>query len=190
MVLWGGVYVEKNIGKTTGWLSYTLSRTKRQIEGVASGNPYLARYDKPHDIALVLSHKFSERLSFSGNWVYATGAAVSFPEGRYIMNGQNIPYYDDSKRNTSRMPDFHRMDLGLTYELNSRWKRYNHEVTLSFYNVYNRKNPFSIEFRQVNNEDPMFNEEQDGPITSTRPAAVKTALFGIIPSVTYNFSFN
>lgn len=182
--------LRKNIGKTTGWLSYTLSRTERQIEGVASGEPYLARYDKPHDIALVLSHKFSERLSFSGNWVYATGAAVSFPEGRYIMNGQNIPFYDDSKRNTSRMPDFHRMDLGLTYKLNSRWKRYNHEITLSFYNVYNRKNPFSIEFRQVNNNDPNFSEAEDGPITSTRPAAVKTALFGIIPSVTYNFSFN
>jgi len=182
--------LRKNIGKTTGWLSYTLSRTERQIEGVASGEPYLARYDKPHDIALVLSHKFSERLSFSGNWVYATGAAVSFPEGRYIMNGQNIPFYDDSKRNTSRMPDFHRMDLGLTYELNSRWKRYNHEIALSFYNVYNRKNPFSIEFRQVNNDDPMFDSEQDGPINSTRPAAVKTALFGIIPSITYNFSLN
>jgi hypothetical protein len=106
------------------------------------------------------------------------------------MNGQNIPFYDDSKRNTSRMPNFHRMDLGLTYELKSRWKRYDHEISLSFYNAYNRKNPFSIEFRQVNNEDPQFNAEEDGPITSTRPAAVKTSLFGIIPSVTYNFSFN
>jgi hypothetical protein len=182
--------LRKNIGKTSGWLSYTLSRTQRQIEGVANGNPYLTRYDKPHDIALVLSHEFSDRLSFSGNWVYATGAAVTFPEGRYTINGQNIPYYDDSKRNTSRMPDFHRLDLGLTYELNSRWKRYNHEINVSFYNVYNRKNPFSIEFRQVNNNDPTFSSSEDGPITSTRPAAVKTALFGIIPSLTYNFSFN
>ncbi|WP_296619234.1 TonB-dependent receptor [Marivirga sp.] len=188
---YGGEFMlRRNIGKTTGWLSYTLSRTQRQIEGVASSEPYLARYDKPHDIAIVVSHKFSERLSFSGNWVYATGAAVTFPQGRYTINGQNIAYYDDSKRNTSRMPDFHRMDLGLTYELSSRWKRYNHEITLSFYNVYNRKNPFSIEFRQVNNNDPTFNESEDGPITSTRPAAVKTALFGIIPSLTYNFSFN
>ncbi|WP_340152389.1 TonB-dependent receptor [uncultured Marivirga sp.] len=182
--------LKKNIGKTTGWLSYTLSRTQRQIEGVASGDPYLARYDKPHDISLVLSHKFSERLSFSGNWIYATGAAVSFPEGRYNMNGQSIPFYDDSKRNTSRMPDFHRMDLGLTYELNSRWKHYNHELTFSFYNVYNRQNPFSIEFREVTNENPRFDPVQDGPVTSTRPAAVRTSLFGIIPSVTYNFSFN
>ncbi|ADR21834.1 collagen-binding protein [Marivirga tractuosa] len=181
--------LRKNIGKTTGWLSYTLSRTQRQIEGVASGEPYLARYDKPHDIALVLSHKFSEQISFSGNWVYASGAAVTFPEGRYIMNGQNIPYYDDSKRNTSRMPDFHRMDLGLTYKFRDV-NRYSHEITVSFYNVYNRKNPFSIEFRQVNNNDATFNESEDGPVTSTRPAAVKTSLFGIIPSITYNFSFN
>ncbi|RUA33660.1 MAG: hypothetical protein DSY77_09150 [Bacteroidetes bacterium] len=181
--------LRKNVGKTTGWLSYTLSRTQRQIEGVANGNPYLARYDKPHDIALVLSHKFSEQLSFSGNWVYASGAAVTFPEGRYIMNGQNIPYYDDSKRNTSRMPDFHRMDLGLTYKFRDL-NRFSHDITLSFYNVYNRKNPFSIEFRQVNNNDPNFNETEDGPITSTKPSAVKTSLFGIIPSITYNFSIN
>ncbi len=182
--------LRKNIGKTTGWLSYTLSRTQRQIEGVASGKPYFARYDKLHDIALVLSHKFSERLSISGNWIYATGAAVTFPEGRYIMNGQNIPYYDDSKRNSSRMPDFHRMDLALTYELNSSWKRYNHEITVSFYNVYNRKNPFSIEFKQVNNNNPYYNLNEHGPVTSTKPAAVKRSLFGIIPSLAYNFSFN
>jgi len=182
--------LRKNVGKTSGWLSYTLSRTQRQIEGVASGEPYLARYDKPHDIALVLSHKFSERLSLSGNWVYSTGAAVTFPQGRYIVNGQNIPYYDDSKRNTSRMPDFHRLDLGFNYDLKSRSEKFNHEINVSFYNVYNRKNPFSIEFRQVNNNDPTFDSSEDGPITSTRPAAVKTALFGIIPSVTYNFSFN
>ncbi|HET8859490.1 TonB-dependent receptor [Marivirga sp.] len=188
---YGGEFMlRRNIGKTTGWLSYTISRTQRQIEGVASGEPYLARYDKPHDIALVLSHKFSERLSLSGNWIYATGTAVSFPEGRYIINGQNIPYYDDSKRNTSRMPDFHRMDLGFTYQLESRWQRFNHEISVSFYNVYNRKNPFSIEFRQVNNNNPSYNESEDGPITSTRPAAIKTSLFGIIPSLTYNFSFN
>lgn len=182
--------LRKNVGKTTGWLSYTLSRTQRQIEGVASGQPYLARYDKPHDVALVLSHEFSERLRISGNWIYASGTAVTFPEGRYTMNGQNISFYDDSKRNSSRMPDFHRMDLALTYELKSRWKRYNHEITVSFYNVYNRKNPFSIEFQQVNNNDPYHKVTEHGPVTSTRPAAVKRSLFGIIPSLAYNFSFN
>ncbi|HET8859488.1 TonB-dependent receptor [Marivirga sp.] len=182
--------LRKNIGKTTGWLSYTLSRTQRQIEGVASGKPYFARYDKLHDAALVLSHKFSERLLVSGNWIYSTGSAVTFPEGRYRMNGQSMTYYDDSKRNSSRMPDFHRMDLALTYELNSRWERYNHEITLSFYNIYNRKNPFSIEFTEVNNNDPYYKLSENGPVTSTKPAAVKRSLFGIIPSVAYNFSFN
>ena len=182
--------LRKNSGKTTGWVSYTLSRTKRQIEGVAGGNPYLARYDKPHDLAIVLSHQFNDRLTLAGNWIYASGAAVSFPEGRYIVNGQSIPYYDDNKRNTSRMPDFHRLDLGLTYQLKSRWKQYKHEINVSLYNAYNRKNPFSIEFREVNNNKPDYNVERDGPVTSTRPESVRTALFGIIPSVTYNFSFN
>ncbi len=182
--------LRKNVGKTTGWLSYTLSRTQRQIEGVANGEPYFARYDKLHDLALVLSHKFSERLSISGNWIYATGAAVTFPEGRYMMNGQNITYYDDSKRNSSRMPDFHRMDLALTYELNSRSNRYNHEITFSFYNVYNRKNPFSIQFEHVSNNNPYYKSAEHGPMTSNKPAAVKRSLFGIIPSIAYNFSFN
>ncbi len=181
--------LRKNYGKTTGWISYTLSRTERQIEGVASGNPYLARYDKTHDAAIVLSHQLNDRISLSGNWVFATGAAVTFPEGRYIVNGQSIPYYDDSKRNTSRMPDYHRMDIALNLELNSKSDRYEHELNFSFYNLYNRKNAFSIEFRNVNNQNPTFDEENDGPVTSTSPSSVKTALFGIIPSITYNFKF-
>ncbi|MBK6266665.1 TonB-dependent receptor [Marivirga sp. S37H4] len=181
--------LRKNYGKTTGWVSYTLAKTERQIDGVASGKPYLARYDKTHDISVVVSHEFNKKLSFSGNWVYATGAAVTFPEGRYIVNGQSVPYYDDSKRNTSRMPDYHRMDLSLNWKMNSSSEKYEHELNFSVYNAYNRKNAFSIEFREVNNQNPSFDSENDGPITSTTPESVKTALFGIIPSITYNFKF-
>ncbi len=181
--------VRKNYGKTTGWLSYTLARTERQIDQVASGKPYLARYDKTHDISLVLSHEINPFLSLSGNWVYATGAAVTFPEGRYIVNNQSIPYYDDTKRNTSRMPDYHRMDLSFNWKLNIKSIKFKHEFNFSVYNVYNRKNTFSIEFREVKNKNPTFNSDKDGPVTSVTPESVKTALFGIIPSITYNFKF-
>ena len=182
--------IRKNVGKTTGWLGYTLSRTQRQIDGVANGNPYLARYDKTHDISLVVSHALTDRLQLSGNWVYNTGAAVSFPEGRYVIDGKSVPYYNDNVRNTSRMPDYHRMDLSLNWKLKSKRDWFDQELNFSLYNVYNRKNAFSIEFREVNNGDPNFNEDIDGPITSTRPESVKTALFGIIPSITYNFKIN
>ncbi len=182
--------VRKNAGNTTGWLGYTLSRTQRQIEGVAGGNPYLARYDRTHDISLVVSHKINDKLQLAGNWVYATGAAVSFPEGRYSLAGKSVPYYNDNVRNTSRMPDYHRLDLSLNWKMNSRWEWLDHELNFSFYNVYNRKNAFSIEFREVRNDNPTFDEETDGPITSTKPASVQTALFGIIPSITYNFKIN
>lgn len=181
--------IRRNLGKTTGWISYTLARTERQIDGVAGGNPYLARYDKTHDISLVLSHEINEKLTLSGNWVYATGAAVTFPEGRYVIDGQTIPYYDDSKRNTSRMPSYHRMDVALNLKLNSFRRGYEHELNFSLYNAYNRKNVFSIEFRDVNNKNPNFDSDTDGPVTSTTPESVKTSLFGIIPSITYNFKF-
>lgn len=182
--------LRKNMGKTTGWLSYTLSHTQRQIDGVASGDPYNARYDKTHDISLIVSHQINDKLQLSGNWVYATGAAVTFPEGRYTIENRSVPYYDDSKRNTSRMPDYHRMDVALTLQLNSKSPKWDHELNFSIYNLYNRKNAFSIEFREVDNNDPGFDPDTDGPITDTRPAAVKTSLFGIIPSITYNFKFN
>jgi hypothetical protein len=182
--------IRRNIGKTTGWLGYTLARTQRQIEGVAGGNPYFARYDKTHDISLVVSHQLSNNLTLGANWVYATGAAVSFPEGRYVVNGQSVPYYNDAVRNTSRMPAFHRMDLSLNWDLKQVAQRYNHSLNFSFYNVYNRRNVFSIEFREVNNNKANYDEAIDGPITSTTPASIRTALFGIIPSITYNFKFN
>ena len=182
--------IRKNVGKTTGWVSYTLARTERQIDGVAGGNPYLARYDKTHDIAVVASHELTDRLTLAANWIFATGAAVSFPEGRYIANGQSIPYYNDNVRNTSRMPNYHRLDFSVNYELKSRKTWLRHELNLSIYNAYNRKNAFSIEFREVNNNNPSFDEDTDGPIVNTKPASVQTALFGIIPSVTYNFYLN
>ena len=182
--------LRKNKGNTTGWIGYTLARTQRQIEGVAGGDPYLARYDKTHDLSVVVSHKLSPRWQLSSTWVYSTGAAVSFPEGRYTYNGQSIPYYNDQVRNTSRMPDYHRLDLSATWELKSKSDKFSHSLNFSVYNAYNRKNAFSIEFREVQNNDPNFNEEVDGPVTSSKPESVQTALFGIIPSITYNFKLN
>ncbi|WPP52559.1 TonB-dependent receptor [Catalinimonas niigatensis] len=182
--------LRKNVGKTTGWISYTLSRTRRQIDGINGGRAYNARYDRVHDISLVASHQLNPRLVLSGTWVYSTGLAVSLPSGRYPLDGQSVPYYDPNGRNAYRMPDFHRLDLSVVLEGKKKeGRRWNSSWSFSVYNAYAQKNPFVITFENVYNEDPDFDLNGDEPVETVRPAAIKTYLFSIIPSVTYNFKF-
>lgn len=182
--------LRKNTGRTTGWISYTLARARRQIEDINSGLPYNARYDRTHNLAIVGTYQVNPRLSISGNWVYSTGTAVSFPAGRYQLNGQSVPYYDPLKRNAYRMPDYHRLDLSAVLEgKNKKNRRWQNSWSFSIYNVYARKNPFSITFQEVINNDPNFDPEEDGPIETREYGAVKTYLFSIIPAITYNFEF-
>lgn len=179
--------LRKNRGQLTGMLSYTLSRTFRQIEGISNGDPYPARYDRIHDISLMANYELNKRMTFGAVWVYATGAAVSFPVGRVTLDDQVVAVYDDDNRNADRMPAYHRMDLSFTYELSSRGN-FNHNLNISVYNVYNRKNAFSLEFRDIINNDVNYTSA-DGPVTSVRPGSVMTYLFPVLPSVTYNFNF-
>lgn len=183
--------LRKNVGQTTGWLSYTLSRTRRQIPGISNGNPYSARYDRTHDISLVLSHDLNRRLSLAGTFVFSTGAAVSLPIGRTQIAGQPIPVYDDTRRNAHRMPPYHRLDLSATLRGKpNKDKKWNGSWTFSIYNAYARKNAFTITFEEVYDNDPSFDpDESPGEYKSREQAAVKLYLFSIIPSVTYNFQF-
>ncbi|MEM6298525.1 MAG: TonB-dependent receptor plug domain-containing protein, partial [Bacteroidota bacterium] len=169
--------IRKNLGQTTGWISYTLSKTQRKIDGINGGQAYSPRYDRRHDIAFVLTHQFNDRITLGFNWVYATGAAVSFPVGKYEIEGRNLEYYDPLDRNGDRMPAYHRADVSLTIDgKNKKDRRWQGSWNFSLYNMYNRKNAFSIYFR----------ENEDNP---NQTEAVQTTLFGIIPSVTYNFKF-
>tara|TARA_R110002096_G_scaffold171003_5_gene343694 strand:+ start:334 stop:2748 length:2415 start_codon:yes stop_codon:yes gene_type:complete len=180
--------LRKNIGKTTGWLSYTWSRVYRQIEGINMDFPYNPRYDRPHDLSLVLTHQLNERLSFSGTFVYTTGVAVTFPVGSYVLDNQRIPLYD-AYRNNSRFPDYHRMDLSLTLKNKDKGRWWKGSWNFSVYNAYGRKNPFSYQFSDIKNNDINFDSSEGIPVVSQRPGVVKTYLFGILPSVTYNFTF-
>lgn len=167
--------VKKQSGKTTGWISYTLSRTERKINGLNDEKWFPARYDRTHSANLIISQQLTQRFSISLAWVYATGNAVTFPAARYEYNGQIVPLY--TERNGFRMPAYHRGDLSAT--LNSKIKegrKWNSNWNFSIYNFYMRKNAFSIYFRP-NKDQPRQTE------------AVKVYLFGIIPSVTYNFNF-
>lgn len=179
--------LRKNTGRTTGWIGYTLSRTMRQIPGINDDKPYPARYDRIHDLSVVVSHELSQRFSLSGTFVYSTGAAVSLPVGKTEIAGQIVPVYDDSRRNAFRMPAYHRMDLSATLKNRERPDRWwNGSWTFSVYNAYARKNPFAITFEQVYNGKPDTDPMKE-PVTSREAGAVKVYLFSIIPSVTYNF---
>ena len=167
--------VRKPRGPLTGWVSYTLSKTERKIGGINGGGWYPVRYDRRHNLAVVGSYQLSSRLNVGANWTYVTGGAVTMPVGKFVYEGTAFPLY--SSRNGYRLPDYHRLDLAVT--LDDRLKpgrKFSGSWTLSIYNAYNRKNPFSIYFREKENR-PGETE------------AVMTYLFGILPSVTYNFTF-
>ena len=180
--------LRKNTGKTTGWFSYTWSRVFRKIPGISLGMPYNPRFDRPHDLSLVLNHEFSDRLTFSGTFIYTTGVAVTFPVGSYMLDNQQLPLYDDF-RNDNRFPDYHRMDLSVTLKNKDKGRKWKGSWNFSVYNVYGRKNPFSYEFTDIENNDINFDSGDGEAIYSQRPGVVMTYLFGILPSVTYNFTF-
>jgi hypothetical protein len=166
-------YLKKKYGRLNGWISYTLSRTEYQIDGINNNQWYNSKLDKTHDFSLVLSYQFTERLSLSTAWIYYTGNAVTFPSGRYEFDGNIIPYY--TERNGYRMPDYHRLDLNLHLD-GKKNKRFNSSWDFSVYNAYNRHNAYTISF-------------QESESVSGNTEAVQLSLFGIVPSVTWNFEF-
>lgn len=150
-----------------------MSRTENKIDGINAGDWYSTKNDKTHDVSVVLSYQLSPRLNLSANWVYYTGNAVTFPSGQYTFNDQIIPYY--TERNGYRMPDYHRLDLNLHLD-GKKKKKFETSWDFSIYNAYNRYNAYSI----------TFDESETVPGTTE---ATKLSLFGIIPSVTWNFKF-
>ena len=167
--------VRKTRGKLTGWVGYTLSKAERNIKEINDGKTYVAPYDKPHDISVVINYDLNERLNFGANWVYSTGLPVTFPTGRAIYGNKIVPIYSD--RNAYRMPDYHRLDVSVTLKERVKpGKKWYGEWNFSVYNAYARKNAWTINFVQDEND----------PYTTY---AEKTYLFSIIPSISYNFHF-
>ncbi len=160
--------IKKTQGKLTGWVGYTLAKTEKQIDGINNNNWYNAKQDRTHDISIVGVYQLSSKWSLSGVFVYSTGNAVTFPSGKYEVDGQTTFYY--TERNGYRMPAYHRMDIGATYTKKmSSWN-------FSLYNVYGRENAYTITFA-------------DSETDPTKTVATQTSLFRWIPSVTYNFKF-
>jgi hypothetical protein len=173
--------LRKNKGRFTGWIAYTLSKAEQRTPGGAAGGPginngdwYKTNYDRTHDVSFTGSFKLNDKWSFGSNFAFQTGRPVTYPDGQFQYNGLSIATY--SSRNASRLPAYHRLDLSATLtprkNKDRKWKG---EWVFSIYNVYNRKNAASISFEQ--NEDTGVNE------------ATRTSIFGIVPSISYNFKF-
>jgi hypothetical protein len=165
--------LKKKTGRLTGWVSYTLSKTERLIDGINQNQWYNARQDRTHDLAVVGIYKLNDKWTFSANFVFYTGDAVTYPSGKYQIDGVNYYYY--TNRNASRLPAYNRLDIGATKQL-KHTKKYTSELNFSLYNAYGNRNAYRIFFRD-NKTDP------------NRTEAVRTTLFTYVPSITYNFKF-
>ena len=165
--------LKKKEGVFTGWISYTLSKTERKIEGINQNKWYNARQDRTHDLSIVGIYNINSNWSISGVFVYNTGDAVTFPTGKYNLQGQTL--YQYASRNSNRMPENHRLDISVTYDKKKK-KRLQESWNFSLYNVYGRENAYRITF-------------QDDPKNMNRTQIIQTALFRWVPSITYQFKF-
>jgi hypothetical protein len=177
------ILLKKNEGNFQGWVAYTLSRSEQltagrsAIEpGINNGEWYSTPFDKTHDFSINASYKLNEKWKFNSNFVYQTGQPANYPVGQYEVQGLNVPIYDNNRRNADRLPAYHRLDIAatLTPEKNKD-RRWQGEWVFGIYNLYGRENAASLAFRQ--NQETFRNE------------AIQTSIFGIVPSVTYNFKF-
>lgn len=171
-------YLKKNKGKLTGWLSYTLARTERLIEGVNNADWFPARFDKPHNLNAVALYALSDRLTLSSNFAFASGTPATFPTNRFEWNGWALPHNVFDARNNNRIPAYHRLDLAATLKSKRKlFGRGEQEWVASVYNVYGRRNPFSVFTRQ-------------NPDNALQTEAVRFAVIGtVVPAITYNFKF-
>lgn len=175
------IMLKKNEGKFNGWISYTLSKSEQQTPGrtpeetgINNGQWYSSAYDKRHNLAITSAYNLNKKWSFGANFALQSGQPVTYPNGQYQYLGIVVPSY--GLRNENRLPAYHHLDISATYTPKRKEKaKWSSEWVFSIYNVYNRQNAASINFRQ--NVDTGYNE------------AVRTSIFGIVPAISYNFRY-
>ena len=171
-------YIKKNKGKLNGWISYTLSKTERLVNGISNDKWFYSKYDRTHCVNTSLNYDITKRWNVSANFVYLSGTPATFPNSKVQIQGLNIPYNTTGMRNNYRITPYHRLDFGATYEFKkNETRRYKQTLVFSVYNVYNRRNAFSIYFRTKEGE-------------TNQTEAVRFSVIGsVVPAVTYNFKF-
>jgi outer membrane receptor protein involved in Fe transport len=173
--------LRKNTGNLSGWIAYTLSKSQQKTPGrtadeigINNGEWYRSAYDKTHNLAVTGSYKLNEKWNFGANFTLQTGQPVTYPNGQYTYQGITVPSY--GIRNENSLPTYHHLDVSATLTpKSSQTKKWKGEWVFSVYNIYGRKNAASISFRE--NAETGNNE------------AVRLSIFGIVPSVSYNFKF-
>jgi hypothetical protein len=169
--------LKKETGRINGFIGYTWAVAKRKIDGINNGNAYFAPNDRRHDLSLSAGYDITNKWNVGMSFIYATGSAFTLPIGKIYYQGAFAPIYAD--RNSNRLPDYHRMDLSVTYKPNIRdrdRRRFESSWNFSLFNVYGRENPISVSFAE--NED--------------RPGIPNSSFFfipGPIPAITWNFNF-
>lgn len=169
-------FLKKNKGKFNGWIGYTIAWTKRKFQDLNNGKVFFPKYDRRHDVSVVLSYEISKRWTLGATWIYATGNLNTFPERVFVLSNGNILEDYGGQRNNYRLAPYHRMDVSATLK-GKPHKRYENSWNFSIFNVYNRYNPYIIYF------DKTYSSTQ---ITIQ---AKQISLFPILASVTYNFKF-
>jgi hypothetical protein len=175
------LFIKKNSGKLTGWISYTLSWTNQQFDALNYGKKFPFRYDRRHVLSVVASYELNSKWTISGIFVYNSGSAYTMPVGRFVASyGPSLfegNYLVYEGRNNQRLSDYHRLDLSAAYRKKSKLfgLKYNAEWVFSVYNVYSRQNPYFVYLKV----DPK----------TDKPQARQVSLLPVIPSITYNFKF-
>ncbi len=177
------ILLQKKSGNLSGWLGYTLSRTYFNFDELNNGKTFLARYDRTHDVSLVLIYKFNERVTLSGTWVYGTGNNFTMPIGTYRAYGSELGanlgsgqvLYDFGGKNNFRAEAYHRMDIGVQFSKEK--KRGVRTWEIAFYNLYNRRNPFYY-YIGYGRQDYW-----------SQKALYRVSMFPILPSFKYTFKF-
>lgn len=164
--------VRKNLGKLTGWATYTISLTQTKIDGINDGKWYKASNNRLHDITLTALYQLSARWHLAATWIFMSGQPLTAPDVKYDLSGVTCYYY--SKRNAYQTPPTHRLDLSATYT--HVGERFTYEWSFGIYNAYCRYNPYIVFFR-------------DDPDTPSGTQAVIQAMYGLIPSVSYTLKF-
>jgi len=178
------ILFKKNRGKFNGWLSYSIGKSELKIDGINNYNWYPTRYDQTHNFKITSTYKLNDRIQLSGNFLYLTGTPVTFPSSKFVIQGFAVPYNSANSRHEFRIPDYHRLDFsvminGRKVKRNGKERKNDSSLIISVYNVYNRRNPFSIYFSQ--GKGTVTENFVPGEVT-------RLSIIGsFVPAITYNF---
>jgi len=178
--------LRKNKGKLNGWVGYTYTRAYKTIEGINNSKEFAAGYDRPHNLFVSISFPVGQHWDLSANWIYMTGSAITTPIAFIDYNGYQVPVY--GKKNNDRLPDYHRMDIAISYKISKPESRFKQSIVLSVYNLYGRSNPFSANFNKIMDDNGNFYVPSDiNGNYEIIPTTISVA--GAIPSINYTFRF-